>query len=127
MNRETRKALLESIFIKWENILSCKEDENGDEDCPLCKMFFNDNCEGCPVKETTGLVSCDDTPYNEWDDNAPKHNNHSKWLGEYPSIDVIYLAVKEQEFLISLLSKKDRDNLEVIHKDFMTKYKKEKN
>ena len=127
MNRKTRKALLESIFIKWESILSCKGDENGSDDCPLCKMFLRKSCEGCPISTKTGLVYCENTPYGAWSAYAPEHNGNTftftAWLGEVPSIDVIYLAVKEQEFLISLLSKKDRDNLERIRKDFITKYK----
>ena len=127
MNRKTRKALLESIFIKWENILSCKGDENGSDDCPLCKMFLKKSCEGCPISTKTGLVYCENTPYEAWSAYAPEHNGNTftAWLGEKPSFDIIYLAVKEQEFLISLLSKRDQKNLETIHKNFMIKYKEE--
>ena len=127
MNRKTRKALLESIFIKWENIISCKGDESGSDDCPLCKMFLKKSCEGCPVSTKTGLVYCENTPYGEWSNYAPEYEGktYTAWIGEVPSIDVIYIAVKEQEFLISLLSKYYRDNLEVIHKDFITKLKEE--
>lgn len=35
----------------------------GPDDCPLCEMFVDDACEGCPVFEETGEIYCESTPY----------------------------------------------------------------
>ena len=39
--------------------------EIGSEDCPLCALFVDDKCEGCPVKEKTGKALCDGSPFPE--------------------------------------------------------------
>jgi len=31
--------------------------------CPLCKNYFDNDCNGCPIKEYTGRESCVNTPY----------------------------------------------------------------
>lgn len=32
--------------------------------CPLCKLYFDNGCNGCPVKDFTGEEDCDGTPYH---------------------------------------------------------------
>ena len=124
MDNKTREALLKSIFVKWENILSCKGDDLGSGNCPLCELFDAPFCDGCPVFSVTGYPDCNDTPYEEWNIKAPYRIKYYKWLGNNPDSAIIDIGVKEQEFLISLLSKGDQENLETLHKNFMISQKK---
>lgn len=36
---------------------------SGGSSCGLCMIFSDSNCDGCPIKETTGNRSCAGTPY----------------------------------------------------------------
>ena len=75
MNATTRKALEDSI-AHWARLVTGNRQEGEAPDwrwCALCARFYNpsDQCDGCPVKEETGVNGCDDTPYiyaaNAWD------------------------------------------------------------
>jgi hypothetical protein len=66
MNRKTAKAL-EGSIKKWEAIVAGTAGDKGDDNCPLCKLFlWLQDCEGCPVKEKTGRMSCEGSPYDRW-------------------------------------------------------------
>lgn len=110
MNAEILKALRGSIK-KWERIATGRETDRGSSNCPLCKKFmFNDlyPCDGCPVKERTGMLSCRGTPYEKFQDISWKENlqlagpENVQWdcvvgpLAQQAAID-------EYEFLVSLL------------------------
>ena len=123
--KTVRKALLQSIFGKWEAILSCKKPDKGHRDCPLCQLFFDRACGGCPVFEKTGYYYCEKTPYREWTGIAGIYDticDNEKvsyyWLGDPFNPQAIDIAVKMQEFLISLLEKEDQDNLENLYISF---------
>lgn len=64
----TREALERSISA-WEQRLTVPEThllELGEDDCPLCELFNNEDtggCEGCPVQAKTGKHHCRGTPY----------------------------------------------------------------
>jgi hypothetical protein len=70
MDVETKNALEESI-AHWErNVKAETPEEAGTraEDCALCQLFydgddFSQPCEGCPVKNKTGIKNCGNTPY----------------------------------------------------------------
>jgi hypothetical protein len=65
MNAETLKALRASI-AKWEANAKAPtpEDYKVDSlDCPLCALFWDNQCYRCPVFERTGQPYCRDTPY----------------------------------------------------------------
>ena len=122
MDKQTKDAILESIFSKWEGILSCKGLEKGGDDCPLCKLFADHYCAKCPIARKTGLQNCVGTPFDEWYDEAPLHRDSGcLWLGRNPREEVINAAVREQEFLISLLPPADQQSLEALHKKWCTK------
>jgi len=69
MNTNTLKALKGSIR-KWEGIVAGKLEDDGSDNCPLCRLFLHSGstyCAGCPVSTKTGLTFCNGTPYqNEW-------------------------------------------------------------
>jgi hypothetical protein len=57
---------LEGSIKKWEKIVAGKGYDHGTLNCPLCREFMSDNCDGCPVQEATGEPGCEGTPYDEW-------------------------------------------------------------
>lgn len=68
MNDQAARALEASIEA-WEHKLSLAKEgcfseiETGASSCPLCQVFYKNNCEGCPVYQHTGEMSCQGTPY----------------------------------------------------------------
>jgi hypothetical protein len=40
-----------------------KHRNNGTADCALCRLFFWNNCLGCPVRLNTGHAHCEGSPY----------------------------------------------------------------
>ena len=112
MSPKTRKAL-EGSIEKWEGIVrSTKAEEKGIANCPLCQLFFNPYCFGCPVKEKTGMYGCQGSPYNAWDNHH--ETLHRNGFGEVVSRhkdcpDCLRLAKKELEFLKELLPEKKKE------------------
>lgn len=99
MDKSTLKALLGSIR-KWEKIVSGKGEDKEDENCPLCIMFLDDECTGCPVKLATAS-GCKDSPYKEWSFHF--HIDHRGDSKKVICPECKILAIKELKFLISLL------------------------
>ena len=67
MNDETLTALKASI-VKWEANAAVNDLENatmGPETCPLCQLFHNYFCDGCPVFAAVDERRCVKTPYNK--------------------------------------------------------------
>lgn len=65
MDKATLKALKGSIS-KWESIVAGSGADNGCDNCPLCKKFYKEECNGCPVREASGQPFCDGTPYDKF-------------------------------------------------------------
>lgn len=68
MDRRTiSEALYESVQ-KWEHNASCTDIETtktGYLTCPLCALFYEKECSGCPIRLHTGQVLCRGTTYLE--------------------------------------------------------------
>ncbi|WP_372570391.1 hypothetical protein [Ruegeria jejuensis] len=67
MDKRTLEALKASIE-KWEKNATVERNTEalvGAISCPLCKLFMDSCCRGCPVMERTGKPACDDTPYDD--------------------------------------------------------------
>lgn len=97
MPKRTLKALKGSI-AKWEAIVAGTGEDNGSDNCPLCDAFIDRFCEGCPVKQKTGLSFCGGSPYGEF-------SRHSAVLGTNRATtpELVALAQAELDFLRSLL------------------------
>lgn len=109
MNEETIKALRGSIK-KWKSIVAGTGKDEGVSNCPLCKLFFHKDCEGCPVKEKTGEECCIGSPYEEYDDAADEgifEENVWNFRDATPE-ELTKLAQAELDFLISLLPKGEK-------------------
>lgn len=68
MNEKAVRILaLEASIRKWKkNLKKVKRKEIphiGSEQCPCCKVYPDDDCSGCPIKEFTDRDSCYETPY----------------------------------------------------------------
>ncbi|MCK5132420.1 MAG: hypothetical protein KAR40_09760 [Candidatus Sabulitectum sp.] len=59
--------LVKGSIGKWLEIKrSTKGSERGPKDCSLCIEYHENDCEGCVVKEHTGKIFCDGTPFPRW-------------------------------------------------------------
>jgi len=64
MDAKTLEALKGSI-AKWETVRETLKQE-GVTDCPLCQLFYNNGCKGCPVSKKTRQINCCGTPFKEF-------------------------------------------------------------
>lgn len=103
MDAKILTALKESI-AKWEH--NARAEKPGvvklaAKDCPLCDLFLDDDCVGCPVRLNSGRCCCDSTPY--WD----ADNRYSAWALDPDNAEVRAAfhaaAQREVAFLKSLL------------------------
>jgi len=107
MDAKTLEALKGSIK-KWEKIVGGTEIDNGRLNCPLCELFEDKRCLGCPVFEQTAVSGCDGTPYEKWINHQEYRHfeNSGVWMVYCPTCKE--LAQKELDFLRSLLPKRKR-------------------
>jgi len=58
---------LELSIQKWEDIVKGKGENEGSENCGLCKRFYGSvwgfHCHRCPIMKHTGSPFCRGTPY----------------------------------------------------------------
>jgi hypothetical protein len=110
MNTATLEALKESI-AHWERMQkdpSNPKDTPSSDECPLCRLFLGNDCEGCPVSAAVQKTHCHGTPYLRallaWDsakqEKPPRirGRNWNSLQGAWPRI-----AQEEIDFLTSLL------------------------
>jgi hypothetical protein len=113
MTPKTLTALQGSI-AKWEAILAGTAQDEGTNNCPLCLVFWRNDCRGCPVRERTGQTLCEGSPYDAW---ASHWNEHPAiaWTASDP--ETRRLAVAELEFLTSLLPKTNVETSKALDSD----------
>ena len=97
MNKQTLTALRGSIR-KWEKIVAGTGRDDGMNDCPLCAIFWEKFCKGCPVSKAAKNTGCEGTPYQDW-----RHGTDSERRADTPKRK--RLAQAELDFLKSLLPK----------------------
>ena len=64
MDERTLTALRGSIE-KWEGIVAGEIDDDAADNCPLCELFYECRCLGCPVNKKSGGIFCRETPYED--------------------------------------------------------------
>ena len=67
MDAKTREAL-EASIEKWKRNaaeVNVFKTSISNKDCALCSLFYDDDCQGCPVSEKSGRKFCGNTPYLE--------------------------------------------------------------
>jgi len=108
MDKKTLEALKGSIK-KWENIENWGGIDKGSDNCPLCQVFGDNDCEDCPVMMKTGKTQCNGSPWLDFRRHiGAEHSNEPKdeagWIIYKVYCDECKrLARKEKRFLISLL------------------------
>lgn len=65
LNLETYIALVGSVE-KWSRVAYKEMRDRGIRDCPLCTLFHDSNCHGCPIREKAGRSWCNGSPYQKW-------------------------------------------------------------
>lgn len=97
MDTRTLDALKASIAHWQENLAKAKAGERfelGPSECALCRLFIDEDCHKCPVKDKTGYGGCVGTPY---------HKVRSVMSYQRRSGDLAGATKDEVEFLRSLL------------------------
>jgi hypothetical protein len=64
----TGKAIIgvKGSIEKWVNIVAGVGIDDGTHNCALCKLYWQNDCRNCPVKQVAGAIFCKNTPYIEW-------------------------------------------------------------
>lgn len=92
---------LEKSINKWKRIITGKGLDRDIENCALCKEYYNNNCNDCPVFLKTDMYGCGNTPYDKW-------SLHQARMHKDKAVSRVYcdvckrLAQKELKFLQSL-------------------------
>lgn len=93
MDNKTAEAL-EGSIKHWEENLAAEtpdQAELGVNHCALCRVFYRNNCNGCPVRNKTGDSYCNYSPYEY------AHNKHNDWENTYlKNEDKLYLCTKKE-------------------------------
>lgn len=105
----TLQAILGSIK-KWERIVASPRGQDcGSDNCPLCKVFYEHYCAGCPVDEETDQDSCFGSPYTEWSIHQYEGHLQHTFGSRVPGCkECLRLAKAELAFLRGLLPKVKR-------------------
>jgi hypothetical protein len=94
----SRRGALENSIKKWSVIVDHIEEggapprDGGISTCNLCVLYYEKDCDGCPVNINDNHIWCGDTPYQEYDDTDG---------------DAVKAAKKELTFLESLREPKE--------------------
>lgn len=91
MSAEALRASIEA----WEKKLEEVDPNNvltSPDVCPLCRLYYDDGCHGCPVRNKTRLSLCRGTPYLE------AYDALEEWLED---------STKRPEFLLAALAEID--------------------
>ncbi len=105
MDERTRKAL-EGSIEKWKAIERGDGQDLGVLNCPLCHLFCDDACRGCPVRVETGHTDCIGSPYGAFSAALLDVGHYATRIDDAPLDEAPHLkrlARDEREFLESLL------------------------
>lgn len=78
-------------YIKYNYYIKNYRIPIGAKDCPLCKLYFYEDCEGCNIKKDTGFIGCKCTPYWKYYNELFKSKKITKRL--------LNVTIKELEYL----------------------------
>ena len=99
MTPEALEALKKSIE-HWERLASgtAREGEGiRSKSCPLCALYVQNFCQGCPVAEQTIATGCAGTP---WRGASDAHSEFGQNSAQFH-----FAAIAELDFLRSILAK----------------------
>ena len=120
MKKATLVALKKSIK-KWEKVVDGSGEDDGSENCALCKRFDAETCvlygEQCPIRKKTRRKGCAGTPFITWQNHQDyDHEESFPYAIQLGCKKCVVLAKKELNFLKSLLPfKRKRIEVRVFH------------
>lgn len=83
---------------KWRRIWKGEDSDKGAENCPLCHLFFEDSCAGCPVAKLTNQKICFGTPYWNYRENHPfSEKKRAAAEEEYKFLVTLALSLRLKE------------------------------
>lgn len=88
---ETDINLLEESIIQWEAKTNGNPLE--DHECPLCDIYDDWNCTGCPIKAETGDTLCVGSPYNKWSEANDNKDQEATLIAVYLELEFLYLLL----------------------------------
>lgn len=77
--KQADKAAIEGSIEKWKAIVSGEKPDRGVTDCPLCKIYLEPSCDGCPIKIDSEYGGCVGTPYTRWNELFIHTNKSGYW------------------------------------------------
>lgn len=94
---------LHGSIAKWKRVVAEGIDGTLWKDCPLCLMFWDAGCHGCPVMRATGMNTCRGSPFEAYDRARDLYfeTANDNAVGSDPA--VVAAAQAELDFLKSLL------------------------
>jgi len=98
-SNEQKKAI-EGSIDKWMDIVNGDAENLGTENCPLCLLYNDKICDGCPVAIKTKEINCKGTPFDKWAKHMGMHRVEHEFVQCEECIDI---AIEEMEFLEGLL------------------------
>lgn len=96
--RQTAEAL-EGSIEKWRKIVAGEDKDDGPDNCPLCHLFIDKDCWGCPVSQISEQPRCSGTPHKNWCDHSDRKHDG---VGQNLCSICTRLARKELKFLEGL-------------------------
>jgi len=125
-NRKKKVEAIIGSIEKWHGILFDNAEDRGIDNCPLCKLYFKKDCEGCPVRGATHLPFCRKTPYVSWVNLWDKVGIEEMRLSELDAFPAEQKLAKKHArgelwFLVKLLPM----GIEARMKDLTIYYRKE--
>lgn len=95
MDKRTYEALVASVE-KWRKNAAVKRRDMAkvySKSCPLCRLFIDDGCVGCPAADAVNKSECRGTPWND-----------AEHAYKYLSLETFrQLAQSEADFLAALV------------------------
>ena len=82
---------------KWEDIAYKNGKESGRDNCALCWVFREGECNECPVRRVSGHRQCSNTPYDNW--SYHKNTEHLVSDGKAMCNECLHIALEEIDFL----------------------------
>jgi len=119
--KKTDQILIDLSMRKWEKVIDGTGTDRGRNDCPLCIRYCNVSegmvtketaCFGCPVKLTSKLQFCNNTPYVKWVNHQRIAHDRTADL-KIECGKCKKLAIEELEFLRSVYDKYNAENGDV--------------
>lgn len=94
---DEKSEAIDAAIEKWKTIAQAIKlteqviESGGRNTCPLCKLYFEDDCQDCPVMQKTGRWHCIKTPAMQYENVEEKGWEGWKRALKYAEREVTFL------------------------------------